>query len=88
MLTRLTGLELGLTPNPYVTLTLTLTLSLTLNPNQVWLAGMAAAVGSALWGARKWFLESFMEAGARKKGALAARLKAIFAIVPYGLTVQ
>ena len=53
---------------------------------------MAAAVGSALWGARnaarKWFLESFMEAGARKKGALAARLKAIFAIVPYGLTVQ
>ena len=31
MLTRLTGLELGLTPNPYVTLTLTLTLSLTLN---------------------------------------------------------
>ena len=58
----------------------------------VWLAGMAAAVGSALWGARKWFwnrfLESFMEVGARKKGALAARLKAIFAIVPYGLTVQ
>ena len=46
----------------------------------VWLAGMAAAVGSALWGARKWFLESFMEAGARKKGWLAARLAAIFAV--------
>ena len=32
MLTRLTGLELGLTPNPYVTLTLTLTLTLKLTP--------------------------------------------------------
>jgi hypothetical protein len=39
----------------------------------VWLAGTTAAVCSALWGARK----RFLEAGARKKGWLAARLAAI-----------
>lgn len=44
----------------------------------VWLAGTTATVCSALWGARKRFLEE----GARKKGWLAARLAAIFEIVP------